>query len=126
MARSRRSLEKESFWRLATDEHRRSGLSVRDFCEREGLSAASFYAWRHKLGDRDAGTRLPAGDRAELIPVAVVGSESHSRCELPLAAQVLEVITPGGFALRFPADMDPSQLDRVLNVVSRPRGAAAC
>lgn len=27
-----------------------SGLTVREFCEREGVSVANFYAWRRKLG----------------------------------------------------------------------------
>ena len=48
-----KSNEKEEFWRLVIEEQGASGLSVRAFCEREGVSEPSFYAWRKRLRDRD-------------------------------------------------------------------------
>ena len=54
MANSKRSTEKEEFWRLAMREHQLSGLSIRAFCQREGLSEPSFYAWRKKIVKRKA------------------------------------------------------------------------
>jgi hypothetical protein len=44
-----RESEKVAFWSLAIAEQAQSGLSVRAFCEREGLSPASFYLWRRNL-----------------------------------------------------------------------------
>lgn len=55
MATSRRSLEKEAFWRLVLSEQQQSGLSIRAFCAEEGLSEPSFYAWRREIRKRDAG-----------------------------------------------------------------------
>ena len=40
MARSRRSVEKEEFWRLVLKEHAASGLSIKAFCKREAVSEA--------------------------------------------------------------------------------------
>ena len=38
-------------WRRLIEQHERSGLTVTAFCERAGVSAASFYGWRRKLRD---------------------------------------------------------------------------
>ncbi len=48
----RRDPEKERFWRRAFKEWRRSGLSVREFCDWQSLAEASFYAWRRELAQR--------------------------------------------------------------------------
>jgi hypothetical protein len=45
--------DKERFWRKQVEAWQRSGLSVREFCRRRGLSEASFYAWRRELPLRD-------------------------------------------------------------------------
>jgi len=119
MARQRVSAEKGSFWRLAVKEFQTSGLSVRAFCAREGLSQASFYAWRRSLRQRDAEPEQP-----ELIPVDVVGPvDGLSVRGEPAGAERLELTTPGGFTLRFPADIAPRQLGAVLGVIE---GASPC
>ena len=64
MTGSSRSSEKEAFWRLAVEEHRASGLSVRAFCKRESLAEPSFYSWRKKLERRD-------GERSATRPFAI-------------------------------------------------------
>src|SRR6478672_1740876 len=49
-----RSSSKEDFWRRMMRLWRSSGLSVRAFCEEQGFSQPSFYAWRRTLAERDA------------------------------------------------------------------------
>src|SRR5262249_57169783 len=39
----------EHIWRLRLRRQATSGLSIPEFCEREGVSTASFYAWRRRL-----------------------------------------------------------------------------
>ena len=41
---------KRSEWRKRLGRYRGSGLTVAGFCEQEGISTASFYAWRKRLG----------------------------------------------------------------------------
>jgi transposase len=36
-------------WHQRLQRFGRSGLSVPDFCDREGISPASLYAWRRRL-----------------------------------------------------------------------------
>jgi len=38
-----------SLWRDRVERQRRSGLSILEFCHREGFSAGSFYAWKRRL-----------------------------------------------------------------------------
>lgn len=49
MARSR-DPERAALWRERLARHGRSEQSTADFCAAEGVSVASFYAWRRKLG----------------------------------------------------------------------------
>ena len=51
--RSRRDREKERQWRKRLSDHGASGLSVRAFCRREGVTEPQFYAWRRELAKRD-------------------------------------------------------------------------
>ncbi len=81
MARAKRSVEKESFWRLVIEEFATSGLSVRTFCGREGLSEASFYAWRRTLAGRDAEASPAAEKPPERIPVEVVAPSDRRVAE---------------------------------------------
>jgi hypothetical protein len=36
-------------WRKLLERKQRSGLTVAEFCAREGLSSSAYYAWRRKL-----------------------------------------------------------------------------
>ena len=49
-----RDERKERQWRRWIGEWQTSGLSVRAFCERRGLTVATFYAWRRVLRRRAA------------------------------------------------------------------------
>jgi transposase-like protein len=72
--------------------------SVKEFCRREGVSEASFYQWRKRLGGRaHAGSRRSTPIRRErkcqngFVPVKVA------------AAPVAEVALPSGVVVRVPA-----------------------
>ena len=126
MVQSTRSAEKEAFWRLALEEHRGSGLTVRAFCRREGISEPSFYAWRRRITKRDAKS-VTVGRQPALIPVDIVDSVGGgSPNGDATSARRLEVVTPSGFTLRFHHDIEPRQLGTLLNVISRCEGAMPC
>jgi len=95
MTRSESAREK---WARIVDEQRSSGLSVKQFCNRQSIPCSSFFAWRRKLGgaavavsanggmvefaavavadalrrDRDAGED-PGGDAAGGVSIALPG-----------------------------------------------------
>ena len=51
--RGQRDRAKERDWRRIVREWRRSGLSVREFCDWQEVAEPSFYAWRRELARRD-------------------------------------------------------------------------
>lgn len=53
LSRSKR-VEAREFWEAAIRLWDESGLSVREFCDREGLSEHTFYAWRRTLREDGA------------------------------------------------------------------------
>ena len=123
MSNKNRSAEKESFWRLALEEFGKSGLSIRAYCRREGLSEPSFYSWRRVLGRRDAAPG--EGDQQSLVPVNAVNPAAI----LPRGAvpsPFLEVVTPNGFTFRFHRDIDPCRLDALLGVIADSGGEVSC
>lgn len=77
----RRSGEREVYWREQVQRHAASGLSVRQFCQENGLSEPSFYAWRRTLAER----HQPA-PASEFLPVMLAPhiASSSSRITLEL------------------------------------------
>ena len=112
----RRSAEKEAFWRRAVVEQQGSGLSVRQFCQRKKIAAASFYGWKRELALRDRernGSERPAGNAAgheqSFVPLRVTPA--------PLLAAGLELLHPSGHVIRIPAGFDDETLQRLLSIL---------
>jgi transposase len=97
-------------WQRRLDRFRTSGLTVADFCEREGISTASFYAWRRRF---EAGPAPATADAPRLVPVRLV---------TPPAGAPVELLLPSGVVLRLPPDTDLDWLRQFLPVL----GVAPC
>jgi hypothetical protein len=128
-----RDAAKERFWRRAMAAHRRSGLTIREFCSRRSLSEPLFYAWRRELARRD-GRPTKASARPERpgircanrsAPVALGGASlppAPRFVSVQVAADAapvrgaarIEVLTPSGHTLRVPAGVDRQTLADVL------------
>ena len=99
----RRDAAKERFWRGVMARQRASGLSVRAFCECEGLGEASYYVWRRELARR---ARTMGRARATFVPVRVVPE--------PSPAAAIEIALPSGTVVRLRAGFDEQALRQVL------------
>lgn len=62
-SRQDQRIEREAMWRRRIEEQPRSGMSIRAFCRREGMTEPSFYDWRRRLKEssRAAGATSPVG-----------------------------------------------------------------
>lgn len=114
MAR-RSSDQKRAFWRMVIQLQGESGLPIREFCEREGVSQASFFAWRRKLeqGAAAAESHRPqekknAEDSPPLVPVRLLEAKG---------AAAVEVVSPSGLVLRVHDDAGTENVRRVLHLV---------
>ena len=84
MANTKRSVEREKFWRDVMSRFDRSGLSARAFCAARGLSEPSFYAWRRILAERDGGGRTRPAERPAFLPVMIRPEPSSTTSGLSL------------------------------------------
>jgi hypothetical protein len=99
-----RDERKERQWRRWIGEWQTSGLSVRVFCERRGLTVASFYAWRRVLQRR-------AAEKAAFVPVQVVADP------VPTRTSALEVVLTDGRTVRVAPGFDGATLRQLLSVL---------
>ena len=98
MARGQRDLGLEQQWRERMAGWRASGLSVREFCQRRGLTELTFYYWRRELWTRDSAASTAAmssssgkKSRPAFVPLTVV----------PTATLAVEVRCPSGHVVLF-------------------------
>jgi transposase-like protein len=133
MARAK-SVEKQRYWRAVVRRQKGSGLSVAAFCRLEGVSEASFYAWKRRLR-RDTGQ--VSGTRGSATPKAAARATGKSRSKMarepaPMAAgfvpvrisgkprrPMFQVRWPGGFSVRIPTACDRADVEVVLRAVDR-------
>jgi hypothetical protein len=87
-----------------------SGLSQKEFCEREGLIPERMRRWQRKLGCRRIHGSSPSG--VELRPVQVVGQDR-------MDGRPFELELREGVRLQVPCDFDEGSLTRLLGVLGR-------
>ena len=104
MAR-RRDGKKEAGWRRRLGRWEKSRLKVAQFCEREGVSEASFYYWRKRLDDK--GKVEPAG---LFVPLNVSNRT---------VANHIEVELPNRAVVRLPGDCDRQLLCQLVEIAGR-------
>ena len=96
-----KAASKSDQWRDRLAEQERSGLSVKQFCQQQGFTEYSFYAWRRRL--RNVGP----------VRFALV-----DRGAPPVAAEFgLELVLVNGDRLRIGAGVDAKTLRTVLELL---------
>ncbi|HTQ39765.1 MAG TPA: hypothetical protein VMJ32_12120 [Pirellulales bacterium] len=116
MAGHERDPKRERFWRKALARRMRSGLTVPEFCKREGLVATTYQHWRREIVRRDA--LLPAvrskrrrrSLSAAFVPVKL--AESGTGSMYPA-----EVLLPNGITLHLAASIDQTTLSTLLTAL---------
>jgi hypothetical protein len=113
----RRANERRAdLWRRRLTAWHRSSGTICQFCEQRGLSVASFYYWRRRLG-WTAAPPAPqlakgsgSGPRSLFVPVSVRGSSHTDRFEIEL---------PNRTTLRLPATCKPTLIIQLLDAAGR-------
>jgi len=100
----------EAFWKTAIELQSSGDLSVPEFCAREGLSSATFYAWRRKL----RGEQGPKADRPSFVRLA------------PSATEQATARFPDGTELRVGAALLPALVAALRGGSHDPAEAASC
>lgn len=125
-----RDPKKEAYWRQIIRRQQKSGLNVRQFCQKEKISENSFYSWRREIKKRDAQQSTACGpsqgreasDKANgsshasqqnlFAPVVVV--DDHDQGNL-----MLEIVFPSGEVLRAPSGFDGQTLSHAVRALQQ-------
>lgn len=93
---------RERLWRKRLASWKASGLKVREFCNREGVTPTAFAHWRKEIAARDSrdGRGAPSFVPVHITPTVV--------------AMPLEVTLAGGRVVRVLPGFDPAHLRAVV------------
>ena len=98
----------EHTWRRRLRRQAASGLSISEFCAREGVSSASFYAWRRRLAAPPTAARL---DPPLFVPLSF---DPSPRPDDTASAGGFEIELPHHVRLRCEAAPEPEWLGRLV------------
>ena len=98
----------ERAWRQRLQRQSTSGLSIAAFCAREGVSCASFQAWKRRLAARSLSAR-PAPPL--FVPLQL---DPHPPGGGPPPFRRVELELPHQVRLRFDSPPEPEWLGRVV------------
>lgn len=99
-------------WRGRLRQQRRSGLAVAEFCRREKISPASFYAWRKRLS---GGRSRPPG-QPQFVPIEVATVEGPPRG--------VQIELPGGAVVALPVEASAELVATAIHAAMQHAGAA--
>ena len=103
--------DQQEFWEMALETFKSSGLSVRNFCKKEGLSEPAFYSWRKKLTKSDE----PKKDKSK-----AASSSAFIKVSMPNDNPApLELVLSSGNSLRIGPGADSQTLSNVISVLHR-------
>jgi hypothetical protein len=128
------NLELRETWRNRIEAQGRSGLTVAEFCQREGVSTARFYGWKRKLRakrwrqTRKTPARQKRGTRPHRPGESLASGGNVPFVQLPLSAPAAspwnEVVLAEGAVVRLP-QQNLAALQMVLRTLSGATAASA-
>ena len=104
--------DQRQFWQMVLETFNSSGLSVRQFCQQEGLSEPSFYSWRKRLSKPQKSS----------VTKGQPQSDQFIQVSMPTAKSgALELVLASGHKLRIPSDIDTTFLTGILSAVKQAK-----
>ena len=112
MSKTKQDTQKQRYWEKTIREAARSGVSVREFCQRRKLNVGQFYWWRRRL--EQARQRRTLGK-----PSAARGKTSFALVsdEAGATDAGIELVLGHGRQLRISKGVDEDNLRAVLTAV---------
>ncbi len=100
-------IERRKYWSDRVQQWRDSGLTQKEYCEREGLSLERLGSWKRRL-DREA----QVGGEIVAVPSGIVSSALF-------AVRGLGLVVNERYRVEIPDTFSPSTLESVLQVLNR-------
>ena len=103
--------ERGKYWRERVESWRSSGLTQKEYCEREGISRERLGTWKRRL-DREAQTPPQRGSLVAVPPGIVSSALSAGR-------GMLGLVIRDQYRIEIPETFSPLTLEAVLQVLNR-------
>ena len=116
MGRPRSDLDDYLDWQQRLDSFKAGGLSIDEFCLREGVSRSTFYRWVDRLKDG-----IPEPMVAEKAAREKVESGGAAFVPITLKASPVEIELPNGGIVRLPLGVGQVVLLEVIRAVGALR-----
>ena len=138
-----RNVDRRSYWQSVFQKYADSSLSIRQFCQENGISQSTFFAWRKKLNKepslanhgrvrtsqgRHGGksrVKQPAGVN-NMSPAARQADQptanpglSFVAVKLPAESETVEVVHPLGYVLRIPRRANLDCLAQIFQILDQ-------
>ncbi|HKK25786.1 MAG TPA: hypothetical protein VJ941_09170 [Gracilimonas sp.] len=107
-------MQKEARFKELIEDHRKSDLSIIDFCSNHGIAPSTFHYWKKKLSKKSV--------RKDFIPLLVKPSgtnlpEGSTRSEITAGKEAsFELVYPNGTILRIKHDFDLALLRTLIHL----------
>lgn len=105
----------ENLWRRRLRQQPDSGLTIRQFCQREGVSTVSFHAWKRRLALRAACPTASAG-ASVFMPVLVPTVQDR---QPPGSATLVTIQLANGGQILLPVSAGVELVREVVGTVAR-------
>ncbi len=121
---SKRSVGRAAYWRSVFERHADSGLSIRRFCQENGISQSTFFARRKKLNKEPVGVKStsPAARRDD--SQAASPGTSFVAVKLPVVSEStesapIEVVHPLGYVVRVGSGANLDCLPQIFQILDQ-------
>jgi transposase-like protein len=111
-----RNSDREAFWRGALKRRVDSGMTITEFCSREGLKPTAYHYWQRQIKRRDGALQpqnANGGSETALLPVQIVEDRGF--------AAAVEIVAKNGYVIRVSEQATTEQVRRVLEAVGELR-----
>ncbi len=99
----------QQFWQMVLETFKSSKISVRQFCQQEGLTESAFYSWRKKLA---------VNNKSAIAKQHNISSSAFIEVAIPKNNPVaLELILSSGNTLKINPGTDNKTLTNVLSAL---------
>ena len=113
--------EERDFWRMVFETHQASGLTVKQFCQNEGLAVWSFYRWKRVLCAAGCGEAGPYPVKTPGVAEQPVRPPRfHQIAQVTASCPDLQIDFPTGIHLQVHGHCDRQLLREAVSLLREP------
>ena len=105
--------KKQAYWAKHSRGWKASGLSQRDYCNREELSLSSFDRWRRLIREAAAAKAAQATSQ-KAVPAKLTLVQAHASGEAGMGSEIV-LRSPAGWQVTLPPALDREALMQLLS-----------